>query len=216
MILRLPSLIQIKRFFIIFYVVGTLGFILPFSHEIFKWLITPSLILNFALLLLYHQSKIEFRFVFVFLIIFILSFLIEAIGVDTGKIFGNYRYGNMLGIKIMSTPIIIGLNWFLLCYLSMSVTNQIKNPMLQIFLASILMVLYDIVLEQVAPHLDMWYWQYDQVPLQNFLAWFFIALIFNTIIKVSRLVISNPLSIIVYSLQSLFFLLLTIYYNYWI
>ena len=40
--------------------------------------------------------------------------LTEAIGVNTGLLFGTYEYGANLGFKIFGVPLIIGVNWTVL------------------------------------------------------------------------------------------------------
>jgi putative membrane protein len=46
------------------------------------------------------------------LIIAVAGFFIEAIGVNTGLIFGNYVYKTTLGWKFLETPLIIGVNGY--------------------------------------------------------------------------------------------------------
>ena len=70
------------------------------------------------------------------------------------------------------------------------------------------MVLYDVVLEQVAPKMQMWFWEADRVPFRNYLVWFLMALIFHTLLVITGLKLKNPLSKIVFSAQFLFFLIL--------
>jgi putative membrane protein len=38
------------------------------------------------------------------------------LGVHTGILFGNYKYGNALGLKLNDVPILIGINWFIVVY----------------------------------------------------------------------------------------------------
>jgi putative membrane protein len=60
-------------------------------------------------------------------LIAVAGFFIEAIGVNTGLIFGNYVYKTTLGWKFLETPLIIGVNWILLtCSVVYSIENKIK------------------------------------------------------------------------------------------
>ena len=70
------------------------------------------------------------------------------------------------------------------------------------------MVVYDIVLEQVAPKIDMWKWDNDFIPLQNYLAWFFIAIAFHSFIKILKVNTENALARLILICQFLFFLIL--------
>ncbi|MFN8255984.1 MAG: carotenoid biosynthesis protein [Bacteroidales bacterium] len=202
---------EISVFFVIFYLVGIIGLSLSFSFPLFLELIPFALLLSFLGLILFHPSKKDKKSILVFIGIFITGFIIEAIGVNSGLIFGHYEYGKSLGFKLFSTPVIIGLNWLFLVYTTSSVLEKFKiHNLLKVILASLLMVVYDIVLEQVAPKIDMWYWKNDLIPIQNYLAWFGIAVFFHSVIKVSKIKTENALAHILLICQFLFFLSLLI------
>jgi len=203
--------IEIKLFIPIFYAVGVVGMLVPELMPLFIKLVPFALILSFLTLTVFHQDRKQ-KSVFVFLAIYILGFAIEVIGVNTGSVFGEYAYGNSLGIKLLNTPIIIGLNWLLLVYITSSTFEQFKMPNLaKIVLASALMVGYDFILEQVAPKLDMWQFTDDNVPFQNYLAWFLFSLILHSLIKLFRINTQNRLSSIVLISQFVFFLVLALF-----
>jgi putative membrane protein len=82
------------------------------------------------------------------------------------------------------------------------------HPGLKIVFASTIMLVYDLVLEQLAPILDMWYWLDDRVPLKNYLAWFVIALIFHSLLKMAHIKIRNRFASFILVCQFLFFLFL--------
>ncbi|MCK7535950.1 MAG: carotenoid biosynthesis protein [Marinilabiliales bacterium] len=46
---------------------------------------------------------------------------------------------------------------------------------------SLLMVLYDLILEPAAMSLDMWSWEGDRVPARNYLAWFLFSALFHSV-----------------------------------
>lgn len=200
---------NVKRFVVIFYFIGLIGMLIPITFNFFK-LITPfALIVNFFILSAYHQNKLKKIHWFIIFLIFFLGLTVEIIGVNTGKIFGIYTYGNSLGIKIFKTPIIIGLNWLFLCYLSTSIVQSLKiNFFLKVLFASSLMLIYDLVLEQIAPTTDMWYWKNNYAPFQNYLVWFILATIFNFSIFLSKFNTQNKLSTIIFASQFTFFLII--------
>lgn len=206
-----PNLTAITAFYILFYMVGIAGIIIPYSFEYFVRLTPFALILSFLGLVLFDKTEHSKKTVISLLSIFILSFIIESIGVNTGLIFGNYQYGNNLGLKLFNTPIIIGLNWVFLVYTTATIVDKLSlHPILKVLSASISMLIYDLIMEQMAPKLGMWYWQNDEIPLQNYLAWFALALIFHSTLKILRIKFSNKIAWLILSCQFLFFLILFI------
>ena len=198
-------------FFIVFYVVGVTGMLLNETFPVFKKLIPGAILLSVFALAVFHQH-VQKKELVLFAAIYILGFLAEMIGVNTGLIFGNYRYGESLGIKLFKTPLIIGINWLLLSYISLSVATKLKtNAAVQIILASFIMLLYDVIIEQLAPVLDMWSWADNKVPVKNYLAWFVLALLFNAGLQLFNVKTSNKLAPVLLACQLVFFsvLLLT-------
>jgi putative membrane protein len=201
----------VRLFIVIFYTVGLVGLLIPFTFPIFIKLIPFALILSFVTLAFYHEGKVNKTLILIFLSIYFLSYLIEALGVNSGNVFGIYKYGSGLGFKLFQTPLIIGLNWLFLVYTSSAIVHKFQLPVIaDIILASLGMLVYDIVLEQVAPALDMWYWKNGHIPLQNYLAWFALALVFHLLLKIFKVRIVNPFALLLLGSQFLFFLLLFI------
>jgi putative membrane protein len=146
-------------FFIIFYLVGFLGILFVQTRPIFIWLTPFAIILSLLAFLIFHEPKINLKLVFALLLIYFLGYFIEVIGVNSGLIFGHYQYGAGLGTKILNTPLFIGLNWVMLIYASSSLLNSILiHPVLKVIFSSSIMVVYDLIIEQIAPKMDMWYW----------------------------------------------------------
>lgn len=210
-----PGLLRNTRIlFVIFYTVGIIGLILPATLGLFTRLIPFALLLSIAALILFHRGRYTSRELLVYFTVFLAGFLVEVAGVNTGMIFGEYRYGSSLGLKLFNTPLMIGVNWVLLTYLTAAVTRQLGLVgILADFAAAGMMLAYDIVLEQTAPVLDMWHWAGEEIPLQNYLAWFIIALIFQLFLRKSGIVIRNPMVVVILLCQVLFFLALYVYYT---
>lgn len=199
----------IRRFLVWFYLIGVAGLLIPASSGVFIQLTPLALLMNFGLLMLHHQSEFRLKTILVFITIFIVGILVEIIGVQTGLIFGSYTYGSGLGLKIWDTPVLIGMNWLLLIYTTQSIVQKIKiAPILRIALGASMMLMYDLVLEQVAPKMDMWTWDGGQVPLENYVAWFIVAAVFHALIEIFSIKIKNPLSATVLIIQFVFFLVL--------
>ena len=60
-------------------------------------------------LLVINNSMIK-KFLIKLFLIFLLGLTVEIIGVNFSIFFGDYKYGNNLGIKIFDVPIVIGFN----------------------------------------------------------------------------------------------------------
>jgi bisanhydrobacterioruberin hydratase len=199
-------LISAKIFFIIFYAVGVTGLLWPVFSSYFKSLIPLALLLSFFALTIYHENY-SIRTGIYFLAIYLVSFAVEVIGVKTHIFFGAYLYGESLGIKIFDTPLIIGLNWLLLVYLTAAITEDKKwHAAVKVIVASLVMLIYDLILEQVAPMLDMWHWHGRQVPLKNYLTWFIFAVIFHAAAKIFHIKMHNKLAPVILVCQMLFLL----------
>ncbi len=204
----------VETFFVIFYTVGFIGIAAPFSHQLFLKLFPLALLMSFFFILLFHQDTFNAKTIAVLSMIGICGFFIEVAGVNTHLIFGNYRYGNALGLKLFSTPLLIAVNWVMLSYAGSSITERISLPVsLKIFISSLIVLLYDLILEQIAPVLDMWYWEKEVVPLQNYVAWFIIAVVFQTFIRVSGIKTRNPIAFKIILIQILFFISLIVYFK---
>lgn len=204
---------EVKKFIVIFYLVGLIGFILPQTSIIFQK-ITPLALLMCTYLLAVYHGKFSIKQIVLFLIIYFLGFWVEVLGVQTGLIFGTYQYGAGLGPKLWGTPLMIGINWIFLSYTSIAIVRQLKvHRVLEVFLAPLLMVIYDLVLEQVAPKIDLWKWENDLIPFQNYLAWYLISFVFVAGLNIFKIQIKNQLASILFFSQFVFFLLLTIVKN---
>ena len=199
-------------FLVIFYSVGFAGLTIPYTRPFFIHLTPFALLLSSVIVGLFH-GRFPIKTILVFIFIYIISFLVEMIGVNTGAIFGSYTYGHGLGIKLFNTPLIIGLNWLLLVYVSNSVMEKTNwNPILKVFGASFLLLAYDVLLEQVAPQLSMWTFSQSIIPIQNYVAWFLLALLFSLVITLLKINTKNRIAPVVFGIQALFFaaLLLTL------
>jgi len=197
---------------VIFYLTGFSGLLIPLSFPFFRQLIPFALLFSAFALVLFHEGKNYSKTLLFFLLISLAGFFTEVAGVHTGILFGEYRYGQSLGLKWLEVPLIIGLNWALLTYMTASLTDRFPLPVYaKIVSASLLMVSYDLVLEQAAPNMDMWYWNGERIPLLNYLSWFFVSLFFHVLLKIFRIETRNKLAAVLLICQFLFFLCLAIF-----
>ena len=186
---------------LIFHVVGFVGFLVNPGY--FKSLSPLNLILS-AGLVLCMSGNFHWKFFGSLLGIALIGFAIEVIGVKTEVIFGSYYYGNSLGIKVLSVPLLIGINWAILIY----ATNQflqIKNQMLNALFSAFLMVFLDFFIEQNAAKFDFWYWENSVIPIQNYVAWFIISFLLNLVFQKNISKPSNQTAKAFYVIQIIFF-----------
>lgn len=196
----------------IFYSVGVAGMLLPTTNYYFLQLTPFALLLSFFVLAMSDESNQRAKLIAYLLFIYVTSYAIEVVGVHTGWLFGAYSYGDNLGIKLWDTPLIIGANWFFLVYTTAAIFEKTNlSTTLNILFASSSMLVYDIVMEQVAPKLDMWSWKHVDVPFQNYFTWFSIAVAFHIGLKLMKIKIKNGLAIAVLLCQFIFFVFLFIF-----
>lgn len=112
-----------------------------------------------------------------FLIAFILGMLVEIAGVASGQIFGAYEYGNNLGVKVWGVPIMIGIYWAVLVIVTSQMARSLfKNIFYVSITGALLMVGLDFLMEHMAASFDFWYFEGGIASLQNYIAWFIVAL----------------------------------------
>jgi len=191
---------------IILYTVGIIGIGGDFDDRIV--LLTPiNLLLSVGLAFWVHPGPYPPLWKLVG-ICFLTGVGIEMLGVQTGLIFGSYQYGPVLGPKILGTPLMIGVNWTMLVYAAGSTINAVfKNQ--PIFLKSLfgaaMLTTLDFLIEPVAIMLDFWRWEHQVVPMQNYIAWFFVALPLLAAYFIILKKTSNKVAILLLLLQFLFF-----------
>jgi putative membrane protein len=145
------------------------------------------------------------------IITFIFTYFIELAGIRTGQIFGEYHYGSTMQIQILKVPIVIGMNWVILMLGSYSLASWTKiNRTLVPVLSSVFIVGFDIIMENVAMKLDYWQWAENKIPLQNYISWFFISLIFSSILALLKVNIESKILRVYFIVQLLFFMTLRI------
>lgn len=145
------------------------------TRSFFEALTPANLLVSGFALLAFHPAWSR-KFTLACLLVFLGGFLIEAIGVHTGLIFGEYIYGEALGIKILGVPLTIGLNWLVLIYATASLVADWQVPIIfKAFIPAVLMTTLDYLIEPVAVVHDFWHWFGHPVPLKNYVGWFISA-----------------------------------------
>lgn len=197
-------------FLILFHLVGLIGLVIPDTSLVFQTLTPLNLIVSLILVLSFHRDWNGAFYLYLF-ISFLLGYFVEVLGIQTGMIFGGYRYGESLGLKIFDTPLLIGINWMLLIYTCGSISSLIlKNLYLKALLGTILMVILDYLIEPVAMRMDFWHWDSDFIPMRNYLGWALLSCILLLIYFLLPFHKQNRLVISFYFVQFFFFLAIRI------
>jgi bisanhydrobacterioruberin hydratase len=111
------------------------------------------------------------------LVAIMVGLLTEIIGVNTGLLFGNYQYGEILGFKIAGVPILIGVTWLLVSVSTWQIISYSSLSRVQkVISASGLVVMFDLLLEQYATAFGLWSWENGIIPLLNYASWFFVSM----------------------------------------
>ena len=171
-----------------------------------------ALLLTTAVLLFFARTVYTRRMILVFIAIALIGFLVELVGVQTGWIFGHYRYTSNFGVCWWGTPPLIGINWLFLSYAWAAVLqNTASAPVHRIVYAALGMLAYDLLLEQAAPRMQLWYWEKGNIPFSNYIAWFVLALFFQWLIRRNRIVTQNNMALPLLLLQIVLYISVILY-----
>lgn len=134
-----------------------------------------------ALTVLFWDASAKNR-VYLAISAMVIGMLIEIIGVNSGIVFGDYSYGPLLGLKIFGVPVLIGITWLLVTLSAWQIVSFSNlNKFYKIIVASWLVVMFDLVLEQFATAYGLWSWQNAVIPLKNYVTWFVVGAVIVTL-----------------------------------
>ena len=135
----------------------------------------------------------------VFAIIVLVSFFVEALGVATGLVFGNYYYpAGPLGPLLLGVPPLIQLQYFAMGYASLHVGRAVTGTLAApargatLFLSSVVaafsMTILDLASDpRQSTQLGMWIWRdggdFFGVPVHNFVGWFVGTFVFFVLLQ---------------------------------
>lgn len=193
---------------LIFYGVGASIFYSAYWRPLVIPYSALNLLLTFLLLgISFHKQLIHFMLFMA--ICFVAGMTYESIGVHTGILFGDYSYGDNLGPKIWDVPVIIGINWGLLCVSAGSLAAQFTSSHFwRAVWASLLMVALDILIEPVAMDSGYWMWENGRIPVYNYICWFVLAFPMNFLFARFAFHEQNRVAIGLYFIFAAFFAVL--------
>jgi uncharacterized membrane protein len=189
---------------VVFHIVGLIGMIVP-SFQPFFQLLTPFHLIVCTLILLVFHLEWNNQFVFFLLLSYLVGFLAEVMGVKTGFPFGNYEYSGVLGLQLWEVPLMIGVNWFLLVYITGSLLHGRMPYYVAAVIGALIMVLMDVLIEPVAVKLNFWQWENGEIPISNYIGWFGVALILQFFYHRLKFRKENPMSVVLLISLILFF-----------
>jgi bisanhydrobacterioruberin hydratase len=139
---------------------------------------TPLTLLLMSFLYGWSNKNLESEYKFC-IKAFGVGMAVEIIGVNTGLLFGEYTYGDVMGPKLNGVPLLMGLQWMLTILCTAHFTNYISeksgiklNSISHALLAGLLTTLFDVIIEPIAIDFDYWQWKGGDVPVFNYVCWF--------------------------------------------
>ena len=175
---------ELRNFSIfIVWLINISGFFGILSDQKDFFLSSSPYVLTMTLFLLVVNSSIDKNLFTRLFFIFLLGLSVEIIGVNYSFFFGEYKYGDNLGVKIFNVPIVIGFNWVLLIILTGNFADRIfpKSIIRKVVFGSAMMILMDLLIEISAPKLDYWEFTINPVPFSNYFWWFVFSILFHLI-----------------------------------
>lgn len=203
-------LLVFSALLICLYSVGIAGHIVPATRQLMTgltpWFLFITGALAFYLAIPESRKK---TFIIWAALSFLVTFALESLGVATGAVFGSYVYGPVLGTHFFGVPPVIGFNWVLviLAFIDLAVRlprGRIIGPVI----AACAATGFDWIMEPAAIGLNYWTWAQGDIPLQNYLAWFLIALAASCAYSALNLRSRRPVALVLALIQVVFFLVL--------
>lgn len=210
---------------LLFHVCGAIGILYTPYKE---WFInnTPLHLLLMAALLVFTQTEKNISFYLFGIICYMTGMCTEIIGVNTGYLFGNYIYGEVMGPKLYAVPWLIGINWFIIVFCAgctihrlnewiyQKLADNMQPPVsVQVFSfvtdAALITTFFDWIMEPVAVKIGFWKWIPEgSIPAYNLLCWFIISALLLTVFRFMKFDKHNQFAVHLFIIQILFFLLL--------
>jgi putative membrane protein len=139
------------------------------------------------------------------------GFTVEAIGVNTGLLFGTYEYGGELGPEFYGVPLVLGFNWY--CVVAACSHLVLKwfpkniSLIIKAIVVGLLCVLLDYFIEPVAIKYNFWDWENSLIPMFNYVCWFIFASIFASVYLLKVKKVNSTAHVLFYIWLGFFFIL---------
>jgi putative membrane protein len=210
--MKLDKIVFCSALMVLFHLVGLYGFLNSAYEALFIALVPYHLLLMLGLIV-YSTNDFSNNIKIFALIIYFAGFFIEVIGVNTGIVFGDYSYGDALGLKLFSTPLLIGVNWLILVYCTGVLLQyfRIKNTLNFSLIGALILVGIDFLIEPVAIRFNYWSWASGLIPVQNYIAWYIFSFLLFFVFQRIDFNKKNKAAIVLLVAQIGFFLVLNIW-----
>jgi putative membrane protein len=119
--------------------------------------------------------------------------LVEAIGLATGYPYGEYRYGDVLGPRLLGVPFLVPLAWLMMAWPSWVLAARLaRRPVTRVAVAAAVFAAWDVVLDPQMVQAGYWTWAHprpglpgiDTVPLTNLGGWLLAGLLLMALLEV--------------------------------
>ena len=119
--------------------------------------------------------------------------LVEAIGLATGFPYGEYRYGDVLGPRLLGVPFLVPLAWLMMAWPSWVLAARLaRRPVARVAVAAAVFAAWDVVLDPQMVQAGYWTWAHprpglpgiDTVPLTNLGGWLLAGLVLMALLEV--------------------------------
>jgi len=116
------------------------------------------------------------------------GFAAEAVGVATGLPFGDYVYGDSLGVKLLDVPVVVPLAWAMFAYPCLLVGPRLGRPLLA---GAWALASWDLFLDPQMVEAGHWRWLdvdhpiplLGPIPLSNLAGWVLVALVLMALLS---------------------------------
>jgi len=198
---------------VLFHAVGLFGFYHHAWQQLFLKLV-PYHILLMVLVICWTHQDFNLKFTIFMALIILFGYGLEWQGINKHTLFGEYGYGDTLGIKYDDVPLIIGLNWLIITYATGILMRYIISGYvaMRIVAGAFVMVFLDMFIEPVAVKFDYWHWHIGNsqltAPISNYIDWFFVSLFMLAIFELFQFKKQSRAGVVLLITQFVFFILL--------
>lgn len=117
-------------------------------------------------------------------VVFVVSLTLEAIGVATGLVYGQYHYTDKLGPRFLGlVPYLIPVAWYMMMYASLVIADRLTpsrwpsgwRTVAVAAVGGLVMTAWDLVMDPMMVAGGHWVWEtggaYFGIPIHNFFGW---------------------------------------------
>jgi uncharacterized membrane protein len=129
----------------------------------------------------------------VLLLVACTAVVVEAVGLATGFPYGEYRYGDVLGPRLLGVPFLVPLAWLMMAWPSWLLALRLAGrPVVRVVVAAAVFAGWDVVLDPQMVQAGYWTWAHPRpglpgiatVPLTNLAGWLLAGLLLMALLEV--------------------------------